>query len=381
MIDRKRIRIAFLWQYYRCPMTSVDDLVIGFDKNQYEVIFIYLSEKDAPPNHLSEQGFKVEYLTKHSAPRYFNLFLVFKLFRILKQNKIDILHCHAHKATVYGVLASILARTPRVCAHIHGLNRSRTWRRRFVNFLILRKVDMILSVADAVRRDFLKANPSVSPNKVKTLENSIDITRFIHNDIKNTAAKSRLQLPANGFIIGTAGRLTANKGHKYLIDAFLKVQKALSQAHLIIAGDGPLRNELAKQINKLGLDNAVHLLGRRNDIELVYKAMDVFVLPSVGSEGMPRVILEAMAASVPCIVTDVGGNAEIISNGEYGIVVPPRDIEALKDAILRIAQMTNTAREKILSSAKARIEEDFSHDVARERLKCLYKEMFHPQFL
>jgi len=375
-LQKNKINLALLWSKYSGNVTSVNDLILGLDKKHFNVTFIFLSGYGVDKNSIEEAEYKVFYLCNAKRIRTFRLSNLFKLIRILKEHKIDILHCHAHKATVYGTIAAIFARTSVVMTHVHGLNRSRNFRRKLVNFLLFRKVNRIIPVARSVKKDVLKSNWFLSAKKLSVLENSINYKRFADVAVSKQEAKQMLGMPADTFIFGTIGRIAPTKGLPYLIEAFSKVKEQIPSAHLVLLGDGRLKPELEKLVAEMPCCNSIHFLGYRTNIEALLRGLDVFVLSSV-AEGMPRVILEAMAAGTPCIATAVGGIPEIFNNDENaGFLVQPKDSDALAQAMIRIATMTKQELDTLIGNAQNRIREFYSHQVVREKLRRLYESEY-----
>ena len=372
-MQESKINLALLWSMHKENVTSVNDLVLGLDKKRFNVIFIYLSGCDVDKNSIEEAGYKVLYLFNTKRIRAFRFSILFKLIKILREHKIDILHCHAHKSTVYGTIAAIFARTSVVMSHVHGLNRSRNFRRKLVNFLLLRKVSRIIPVANSVKEDVLKNNWFLSAKKLSVLENSIDYKRFADVKVSKQEVKQMLGLSQDTFIFSTIARFGSYKGHDFLISAFEKVKKQVPTAHLLLVGEGALKDELQRQVSKVGISQSVHFLGQRNDIPELLRAVDAFVLPSIGSEGMPRVLLEAMAAGVPCIGTRIGGTPEVLCNSEIGYIVEPKDSNALARAMISIAQASNVEREEFVEKAQNRVRQCYSHRVVIEKLRMQYE--------
>jgi glycosyltransferase involved in cell wall biosynthesis len=374
-LQENKINLALLWSKYSGNVTSVNDLILWLDKDRFNVIFVYLSGYGVDKNLIEEAGYKVFYLCNAKQIRTFRFSNLFKLIRILKEHKIDIIHCHAHNATVYGTIAATFARTSVVMSHVHGLNRSRNFRRKLVNFLLLWKVKRIIPVANSVKRDVLKSNWFLSAKKLSVLENSIDYKRFADVTVSKQEAKQMLGLPQDAFVVGTIGRLASTKGLPYLIEAFSKIKAQIPLAHFILLGDGGLRLELEKLVAKMPCCDSIHFLGYKTNIEALLRGFDVFVLSSV-AEGMPRVIIEAMAAKVPCIATRVGGIPEIIDDENTGLLVPPKDSGALAKAMISIANATDEDREKIIQKAQSRVRQFYSHEVVMEKLRDLYESEY-----
>lgn len=367
-----KITVALFWPRYSGNVTSVNDLVLGFDKERFNVIFIYISGYGVEKNLLKEAGYKVFYLSNIQRINTFRFSILFRLVRILKEHNVDIIHCHAHKSTVYGTVAAVLAKTPVVLSHVHGLDRTRNMGRRLLNFFLFKRVNRIIGCARSVREDVLKNNWSVPREKISVLENSVDYERFADVSISKEDAKRILGLPSDAFVFGTIGRLAPTKGQLYLIEAFAKVKQKLPKSMLLLIGDGRLENVLRAEASKTGFGKSIHFFGWRTDIPQILKALDVFVLSSL-SEGITRAILEAMAAGVPCVATEVGGILEIISGNNVGTLVPPKDSEALTQAMINIANLTDEKLEKQVEKAQNRVRQFYSHQIVREKLRKLYE--------
>jgi glycosyltransferase involved in cell wall biosynthesis len=372
ILRKGKINLALLWSRYDGGVTSVDDLVLGLDKERFNVIFIYLTGYGVERNIKEEAGYDVFYLSDIKRFRSLRLSILFRLIRILKERNVDILHCHAHKPSFYGALAAMFAKTPVVLSHVHGLNRTRNFKRKLMNLLLLRKFTRIIAVANSVKEDILRSNWSLSTEKLSVLENSVDYKRFADVSTSKEVAKKMLGLPQDVFVFGTAGRLAPTKGLIHLIGAFPKVKELNPSAHLILLGDGPCRAELEQHVSNMSCRDSIHFLGHRDNIEQLLRGMDVFVLSSV-AEGMPRVILEVMAAGVPCIASAVGGIPEIITNNETGFLVPSKDEKTLAKAMIAIAKKSEQKIAEIVNRAKELVRTSYSHDEVSKKLEHLYE--------
>ena len=368
-----KINVALLWPEYDGRVTSVNDLVLGLDKSRFNVIFIYLSGHGVKRNLIEERGYEVFYLSNLELINAFRFSILIKLVKILKKYRIDLLHCHVHKPTVYGVMAARLAGTPIVLSHVHGLGRSGNFRRKLTNYLVSRKCSRIISVANSVKEDVLRNNWHMPAEKVSVLENSVDYTRFADVSVARADSRAMLGLSPDAFVFATVGRLARTKGLPFLIEAFPIVKQEVPSAELVLLGDGPCREELEQQASGTSCRDSIHFLGHRANIEQLYQAMDVFVLSSV-AEGMPRAILEAMAAGVPCIATKVGGIPEIFPSRDMGRLVPARDPIALAAAMIDLARTPPKQLQQIAARASDRVRQFYSHDVVGEKLANLYED-------
>lgn len=367
-----KIVVARLWHQYKGGVPSRTPVILGINPQKYQTIFIYLMGNSNEPSYFELKGYKTFYISRKKNLRIFNLWTIWKLTGVLKQEKVDILHCHLHKASVYGAISARVAGVPVVFSHVHGLNRSKSWQRKLINRLVLRKVNKIFAVGESVRKDVLESNPFLSPEKVVSLGNSIDYGRYNQVEISKQQAKEDIGLKADSFVFGTIGRLTLTKGYSYLIEAFAQLKEQIPSAHLIFVGEGRLQNELEQQAAETPYADSIHFLGPRSDITSILKAIDVFVLSSI-AEGLPRSLLEAMAARVPCIGTKVGGIPEILADGEFGYLVSPKDDDALAEAMTKIANISEQEREKLIKKAWQRVADEYSHETVRKKLENIYE--------
>jgi len=367
-----KIIIARLWTAYRGQTSSRAPVILGFDRAKYRTICIYLTKESDEPNYFEQAGCKVFYISSRKLLCVLRPLVIGKLAKLLKDQGVDILHCHRHKASTCGALAARLAGIPIVFAHVHGLNRTRSIKRKLTNWFTLRYTSKILTVGQATKQDVLSSNYRLHPDKVISLGNSIDHRRFTQADTNKTEAKKRLGLNQGTFVFGTIGRLVPTKGYSYLIEAFVKVKQSVPSAHLVFVGDGCLRMKLENIAKQSKIAESVHFLGKRDDIPKILQAFDVFVLSSI-AEGMPRSLLEAMASSLPCVATDVGSIGEILAEGKFGHMVAPGDTESLAKAMTDLAKKPAANRREMAENAKQRILDEYNHNVIRKRLENIYE--------
>jgi len=272
------------------------------------------------------------------------------LRRLVRERRIDIVHAHEYKTNM---LAAALHRFSGVQAMstVHGWDGA-SWRERLLYYpadrQILRLLPYVIAVSDPVREQLLQTG--LHPSAVRLVLNGIDASAFRRDRTKQAAARASLVLGRDRFVIGTVGRLTEAKRYDLLIDAIAEVRRTHMHLDLLIAGDGPLREPLQKQIHQLGLENCCRLLGQRSDVINLHHAFDLFVQSSA-TEGTPNAVLEAMALGVPVAARPVAGVEDYFRPGVNGIAVRSsraRDVaaavvEALGDRP-RLARMARRAQ-------------------------------------
>ena len=203
------------------------------------------------------------------------------------------------------------------------------------------------------------------------IPNGVSVARFGLADEDRVGSREELAVTEEQFLWIAAGRLVPEKDYSTLLRAFASLSKCRPYARLMIAGDGPLRNKLSSLIQRLGLDTRVQLLGLRQDMPTLYAASDALVLSSAW-EGMPGVVLEAMAARLPVVATSVGAIPEIVEDGTHGFIVLPKDPTLLAGAMQRVMDLPAESRREIGEKARSRIEQEFLPD----RVVDMWEDLF-----
>ncbi|MCP4171596.1 MAG: glycosyltransferase family 4 protein [Fuerstiella sp.] len=183
----------------------------------------------------------------------------------------------------------------------------------------------------------------------------------------------RAVVPKDAFVMLCCARLTANKGIVYLLHAMAGVYETHPHVHLILAGDGELRNELEATASELGIADHVHFTGYLSDVRASLTQCDVYIQPSL-VEGLPISVLEAMSMGKPVIATAVSGTPEIVRHEQTGLCVPPADPDALRKAIVRFVEQP-TVREAMAKTGRILISHEYSLHSLRNRLQRLYSEL------
>jgi glycosyltransferase involved in cell wall biosynthesis len=267
------------------------------------------------------------------------------------RRKSDIIIANAGREYWPAVLAAKMAGT-KVIFIRHQVDRLK----KITCWLINRHVEQVIAVSRAVK-DAL-ADSGVSPAKIDIIYNAIDLDRFNPDTVRREDARKEFSIGDNDFVIGTAGKLNSGKGIFDLLHAGDVLKQKYPVLRLVFVGEGPERPKLELEAKRLSLHDKVIFTGPRKDMERMYAAMDIFALPS-HDEGLPTVVIEAMAMAKPVIATSVGGIPEIVENEVTGILVPPHDAAALADAISRYIDDRQFAG-RIAAEGRKLVERKFS---------------------
>ena len=345
------------------------------DRTRYNVITCCIADKGAVGTELEAEGFEVVSLGLMRGKR-FDPGAVLAIARLMRGRGVDILHTHMYHAGLYGRLAALLAggRRPKakVVAMFHSLYATAKPHRVLVNRLLNRATDRLLAVSDAVREDVLRVEKA-SPGKVEVLRAAVDPARF-DISVSREEARARIGLAAGDFVIGNVGRLVEEKGHRHLIRAFADMRRAGRDFKLVVAGGGRLMGEMKALAESLGVGEHVMLLGERRDVPELYRAMDVFVMPSV-FEAWGLSLIEAMASGLPCVATSVGGMPEILDGGSCGVIVPKGDPGAIADAVGSLS--SDPARMTELGArGRARALSLYGSEAMARKLEAVYDNLF-----
>jgi sugar transferase (PEP-CTERM/EpsH1 system associated) len=253
-----------------------------------------------------------------------DLGLPLRLARLFRRTKTDIVHTRNAEAFFYGFAGARLARVPALIHSEHGRVLPDTPRRMAVQRWLLRFTDAAFSVSDQLRRD-LQTHVRVPEGRFEVIYNGVDVDRIASAD--RAAARRALGVSDRTIVIGSVGRLVPVKNYELLIRAFARLAPT-AEICLVFIGEGPERATLERAAADCGIAGRTKLLGHREDVADLLVGLDIFVLPSL-SEGMSNTLLEAMAAGVPAVASDVGGNREIVADGQSGLLFPSKDEAAL----------------------------------------------------
>lgn len=299
----------------------------------------------------------------------------FQLCWVIYRHGVDAIHANSYVPGNYTRLAAALMQVPIVIDHWHGFTRF-SRKRRVICRVLGRFTDLSLAVSQGVK-DYLVKEIGLAPDKARVVVNGVDVAA-IDAARPGPQVRRELGLPEGARVIGLVGRLDHwGKGHKELFTALASL-KDRHACHALIVGGGRREEEVKQMAASLGLAGQVHFLGSRRDVPDLLQAMDIFVLPSY-SEGLSLALLEAMAAGLPVIVSRVGGNPEVVTDGETGLLIPPRDAEALAQALERLLADPMGAKE-LGQNARRHVEANYSLERLGREINEIYDELTEKKF-
>jgi len=345
------------------------NLIENTDRLKYDVSILCLDQPIGPLGlRLKEKGYQIDALSRKPG---FDLSLIGKVRNYIISHNVDVLHCHQYTPYVYGLLGGLFTRRKIIFTE-HGrfYPDQQKLKRALVNPLLSRFTDRIIAIS-AATREALVEYENISKDRIGVIYNGIeDGNRALEK--KHDGRKS-LGIGESAFVMGTVARLDSIKNHPMMIKGLKGIQKAFPDTYLVLVGDGPERAGLETLVAELGLSSRVIFTGFREDTAFFYGIMDVFLLTSF-SEGTAMTLLEAMAASLPCIVTNVGGNPEIVRDVETGFIIPSDDEKVLVDKI-GILLRDKRLIEAMGKAGRKRFEENFTVAKMVREYEKIYEEL------
>lgn len=295
------------------------------------------------------------------------------LRQLVQQRDIRIVHSHEYKTDV---LAWLLARREKVVpvATVHGWtghSRRERWLYYPLDKRILTRFPRLIAVSGGIRRELLRRG--ARPERVTTVLNGIDPAAFRRDPARSPAVRSALGLAPGDVVLGSVGRLEPQKRFDRLLEVFAALRQDRPGLRLVLVGEGSVRAELETAARRLGVEQDCRLLGHRTDVPDLHHAFDLFVQSS-DYEGTPNVVLEAMALETPVVATSAGGTAELIEDGEHGLIVPTGDAGRLSEAIER-ALDDREATARRTAAARVRVEGPLSFQARMRAVEAIYEEL------
>lgn len=351
----------------------VADLARGLDRTRFRPMVCCLNFKGRLAEELEADGIPVFALDKK--PKL-DPGVLFKLARLMRREKVDVVHTHLWTSSFWGRLAASIAGVPVVVVTEHNLD---LWRRapHFLSDRLLgRWTDAWIFVSREVDA-FYRARLPGREAAFHTVHNGVDLASLRSAPGLPLRVKEKMGLPPGKRVVGVVGRLEARKGHRFFLEAMRTVLAAEPDTVGIVIGEGKEGPALAVQHESLGLGDGVRLVGYWASVAEALSVIDVFVLPSL-MEGHPIALLEAMAAGKPVVATSVGGNGEAVADGVTGLLVAPGDAAALAAATLSLLRDPERAA-RMGQAGQAAVRERFSLEAAVRANEQIYLDCLQRQ--
>lgn len=283
---------------------------------------------------------------------------------------VQILHSHNYKSNFYAWRALTNNNIKWVVTN-HGRRFGpKIMLYSFLDGFVVGHADRVIAVSKEIVKKMKLAG--IDSSKICPIENGVSLERF-QNNIASDLIRESLGVKKDVSVIGSVGALTKEKGHSYLLKAIPMVVQRFPKTIFLLVGDGRERPYLESMTSKLGIADKVIFAGMRTDIPEILSILDVFVLPSL-NEGLPMALLEAQAARIPVVATSVGAIPDVLENGVTGILILPKDPQAIAEAIIMILSDKKFAS-GIAQKGFERVRDNFSSEKMGDKYLSIYKEL------
>jgi glycosyltransferase involved in cell wall biosynthesis len=347
------------------------ELLPRLDRSRYKVTFLALIEPERPVNaylkQLSDAGVDTVSMI---IPADFSPGLVLQLWRYILREKFELVHTHLIHADLYGALAARLAGV-RLVSSKHGCNDFRRGLIGLLDRLAAGKAEKIIAISQAVNK-YYQIVEKIPAAKMEVIHYGLDLSKIeLHN---REEIKQSLNVVPESRVLVSVGRLIPFKAHTCLLEAVAQLLGANYDVELWLIGDGPLKARLQDKSRVLKIDHKVRFFGFRADVTRLLYGADVFVFPSVG-EGFGLVLLEAMACGLPIVASYAQSIPEIVLDRKTGLLVRPKDSNALASAIAKLLDDHEFAR-RMGIAGRQRVAEAFPIQNMIWRTEALYGQLF-----
>jgi glycosyltransferase involved in cell wall biosynthesis len=279
----------------------------------------------------------------------------------------DIVHSYLWESNFYSRIAAMTCRVPVVVTSEQNIYPDKQFRHIAFDKLLSYVTDRIVACSESVK-EFTARQEHIPEQKFTVIYNAIDPDKF-EPDRDREEVLLELGIDPDATVLISVGSLSKQKGHQYLIRALAMMEDDID---LLIAGSGGLESDLRGLAADLGTADRVHLLGKRRDIPDLLEAGDVFVFPSLW-EGLPIALVEALEMKLPVVASDIAPNREVVQD-DAGVLVPPRDPEALAEGIQKLLNEPERARE-FAETGQQRVAEQFSVETLVADYRTLYRDL------
>lgn len=372
-------RITVLFPIAGLPLGGAEqqllELVKGLNKSKFRIIVLTLSRGGTlEPEFRKVPGVRLIGLKRKGISGFL---ILLKIIAILRRIKVDVVQPFITPAIFYSILPALICGTPvKIVTERSGPGRKNGTPFRYRIYLLAedlltRFTDCSVANSEAGKRYLIERG--INPSRVKVIYNGINLNRLNAADEKVDEIRHKLGVSPTGKIVGMIATMFPVKNHTMFLNAAARICHFIPDVRLALVGSGPLHSNLERLACDLGLESKVIFFGDQRDVGAYLKAFDIAVLTS-DTEGCSNFLLEAMALGKPIVATDAGGNRELVYNGANGVLVPPRDAEALADAIINL--LNNPALAQSMGQAgKERVTTQFSLENMVSQYESLYEDI------
>ncbi len=351
---------------------GVESVVMNYYRNidRSMIQFDFICDNDStniPYDEIEKLGGRVILI-----PPYQKLFSYQKeLRKVLRKNNYKIVHSHINTLSVFPLFAAKSVNIPVRIAHSHSTTNKKEWKKNLLKN-ILKPFSKIFAThyfcCSELAGRWLFGNYEYEKGNVFLLNNAIDVSKFKYNKSIRSKVRKELKISDDTLVIGHVGRFVAQKNHKFLIDIFNDIHSKCKNSKLLLIGQGPLVDEIKEKVKTLNLEDSVIFMGQRNDVNELFQAFDVFLLPSL-YEGLPVVGVEAQASGVLCVFsTSMTKDVKML---EESLFISLNDNSNVwKDKILSSINYERVNTEQIITDKKFNIKKEAS------RLEDKYLELY-----
>ena len=345
-------------------------IVNGLNRPEYDVEVWCLARGGNIAEELVESGIPVKILGMNS---YHKPLFILTLAQLIRKEHVDILHTHGYFAGTFGRLAALLTRIPVIITHVHSTYYNYKKRNILIERFLAKFTDRIICISHAVQ-DFVVEYEGIPKSKTILIYNAARVPESDESYSELQNRRASFGFDKDDIVITIIASLTENKGHRILIDAFRHVFERHPEIRLMIVGDGPLRNELKTYVKKMEFTSEILFIGQTTEVFSLLRTADLCVLPSIEREGLGIALIEAMAASLPIVGTNLGGIPEVIEDKMNGLLVAPGDVHGLASAMEMFVR-DKGLREQMGKMGRKLYEEKFTVTKMIQNVELLYDEL------
>ncbi len=346
------------------------NLTKKINKKAFEIVVVSIIPIGEIGKKIEKEGFKVLSL---NAKFKYNPLIFFRFLKILRKEKIDILHAHMFHANLLGRIAGKMCRVPIIISTIHNENFGGKTRELLICHTRLLGIKTVV-ISKKVGETMLKKRV-VSKKEIVVIENGIDTEEFSpreDDNIKKT--RTSLGIPKGIPVFLSVGRIEEQKGYPCLIDALEILDRKGINFCMLILGEGREREKIENLVKEKKLNKKIYLLGNKKNVKEYLTASDMFIMPSFW-EGLPLALLEAMASGLIVVATEAGGIPGVINDKENGFLVEPKNSEVLAEKIAYVLNLPEEERKRIENKARKAIRKRFSSEKMIKEYEKIYEKL------